>query len=68
MDEFVTVRQAAEIAGVAPGTVYRWLYDGGVPLTKHKTANGRVRIERAELDRWQEARNTPVPVRDQAAS
>lgn len=68
MDDFVTVRQAAEIAGVAPGTVYRWLYDERVPLTKHKTANGQVRIERRELDAWQAARSTPVPVTDPDAA
>lgn len=68
MDDFVTVRQAAATAGVAPGTVYRWLYDDRVPLTKHKTANGQVRIERVELDRWLAARSTPVPVKDPASS
>ncbi|MFH8805315.1 helix-turn-helix domain-containing protein [Streptomyces sp. NPDC017936] len=67
MVDFVTVRQAADIAGVAPGTVYRWLYDDAIPLTRHKTANGRVRVERKELDAWQAARNTPVPVRDEAS-
>jgi predicted DNA-binding transcriptional regulator AlpA len=60
MEDFVTVRQSAEICGVNPGTVYRWLYDETVPLTKHKTANGRVLIERRELTEWNTARTTPV--------
>jgi hypothetical protein len=45
VESFLSVNQAAEKAGVAPGSVYRWLDNPDVPLTRHKTATGRVLIE-----------------------
>lgn len=68
MEGFLTVRETAERAEVAQGTVYRWLYSHEVPLTKHKTATGRVLVEERELDAWLAARNTPVVVPVSAAS
>lgn len=62
MDGYVTVNQAADRAEVATGSVYRWLDDPNVPLDRHKTANGRVRISEEQLDAWIRARNTPVVV------
>lgn len=62
MEGFLTVAQVAERAEVHPGSVYRWLDDPDVPLTKHKTANGRVLIPEAEADAWIARRNTPVVV------
>lgn len=62
MEGFLTVQQAADRAQVATGSVYRWLDDPNVPLDRHKTANGRVRISEAQLDEWIRARNTPVVV------
>jgi hypothetical protein len=62
VEEFLTVAQVADLAEVHPGSVYRWLDDPDVPLTKHKTANGRVRIPRAEAETWVRLRNTPVVV------
>lgn len=60
MEGFLTVKQAADRARVAPGSVYRWLDDPKVPLTRHKTANGRVHVSEEELDAWNRARHTPV--------
>ncbi|WP_086559902.1 helix-turn-helix domain-containing protein [Streptomyces africanus] len=68
MEEFLTVAQVADLAGVHPGSVYRWLDDPDVPLTKHKTPNGRVRIPRREAEEWARLRNTPVVVDVSAAS
>lgn len=62
MEGFLTVRQTAERAEVAPGSVYRWLDDPDVPLTKQKTATGRVLISEAEVDEWIRLRNTPIVV------
>jgi predicted site-specific integrase-resolvase len=68
VEGFLTVDESAERTGVAPGTVRRWLDDPRVPLTKHKTANGRVMVEERELDAWDRARRTPVIVTLAAAS
>lgn len=68
MEGFLTVAQVAARAGVHNGSVYRWLDDPGVPLTKHKTASGRVLIPEAEADAWIALRNTPVVVTVPAAS
>ena len=68
MEEFLTVAQVAYLAGVHPGSVYRWLDDPDVPLTKHKTANGRVRIPRKEAEEWVRLRDTPIVVTISAES
>ena len=63
MEGFLTVAQVAARAEVHTGSVYRWLDDPDVPLTKHKKGNGRVYIPEAEADAWIAARNslTVVP-------
>jgi hypothetical protein len=48
--------------------VYRWLDDPDVPLTKHKTGNGRVWISEAESEAWLATRNTPIVVSHAAQS
>jgi excisionase family DNA binding protein len=68
VDGFLTVEQVAARHGVHPGSVRRWLDDPDVPLTKHKTGNGRVRISEAESEAWWTARNTPIVVTIPAAS
>lgn len=68
MEGFLTVREAAVKAKVAQGSVYRWLDDPEVPLTRHKTGNRRVLINEAELDAWIRLRNTPIIVSVPAAS
>jgi excisionase family DNA binding protein len=65
---FLTVAQVAARHGVHTGTVYRWLDDPDVPLTKHKSGNGRVWISETESEKWLVARNTPVVVTISAAS
>lgn len=62
MEGFLTVAQVAARAKVHTGSVYRWLDDPDVPLTKHKAGNGRVWIPEAEVDAWLETRNTLVVV------
>lgn len=62
MEGYLTVAQVAARAGVHTGSVYRWLDDADVPLTKHKAGNGRVWIPEAEADAWIAARNTLVVV------
>lgn len=58
MEGFLTVAQVAARAKVHTGSVYRWLDDPDVPLTKHKAGNGRVWIPEAEVDKWLATRNT----------
>jgi excisionase family DNA binding protein len=48
MQGFLTVRQTAERARVAPGTVYRWRDEGR--LTKYKDGTGRVWVDPKEVD------------------
>lgn len=62
MEGFMTVAQVAARAGVAQGTVYRWLDDPDVPLTKHKSGNGRVWVPESEVEEFIAERTTPVAV------
>lgn len=48
-DEYLTTSAAAVIARVTPGTIRRWVRNKRI--TKH-AAGGRVRISRAELERY----------------
>lgn len=68
MEGFLTVAQVAARHGVHTGSVYRWLDDPDVPLTKHKTGNGRVWISEQESEAWRVARTTPLVVEVSAAS
>jgi predicted DNA-binding transcriptional regulator AlpA len=68
VEGFLTVAQVATRHGVHPGSVYRWLDDPDIPLTKHKTGNGRVWISEAESEAWLAVRNTPVVVEAAADS
>jgi predicted site-specific integrase-resolvase len=62
VEGFLTVAQVADRHGVHTGSVYRWLDDPDIPLTKHKSGNGRVWISEEESEAWRIARNTPVAV------
>lgn len=62
MEGFLTVAQVAARARVHTGTVYRWLDDPAVPLTKLKAGNKRVWISEAEVDAFIKARDTLVAV------
>lgn len=67
MEGFLTVAQVAARHEVRTGSVRRWLDDPNVPLTKHKTVDGRVWVSEEESEAWLRARRTPV-VQDKAAS
>lgn len=62
MEGFMTVAQTADFYGVAQGTVYRWLDNPRVPLTKHKSGDGRVWISEKEAQEWKTRRSTPIVV------
>lgn len=68
MEGFLSPRQAAERSDVTPTSMYRWLDNPDVPLTKHKTGDGRVWVNVEELDAWNKARRTPVAVPPAKAS
>lgn len=52
-------KEAAELAGVSPRTISRWLANEDVPLTKHVLQINRVSISRAELVALMSARVAP---------
>jgi predicted DNA-binding transcriptional regulator AlpA len=58
VEGYLTVAQVASRAEVHTGSVYRWLDDPDVPLTRHKDGSGRVWIPEAEADAWIATRNT----------
>lgn len=62
MEGFLTVAQVAARARVHTGSVYRWLDDPDVPLTRHRSGNGRVWIPEAEVNAFIEARDTLVAI------
>lgn len=47
-EQFLTVAEAVEYAGVSRETIYRWLRDGW--LTRYKRAANRTVIDPEELD------------------
>ena len=47
-DKDLSVREAAEIAGVHINTIYRWIYRG--LLTAHRTRSRTYRIKPDDLD------------------
>ena len=44
----LTVRQAAERAGVHTNTIYKWIYKGF--LVAYKTRTGKIKIKPADLE------------------
>jgi molybdopterin-binding protein len=62
-----TVGQAAELLGVSPDTVRRWVDDGQIPAAR--TAGGRRRLDGAALARFSAARagDQPVPAVTESA-
>jgi len=56
--DLYTTHQAAEILGVTPITVIRWIEKGA--LTCLKTLGGHRRIQREELERLAREHNTPL--------
>jgi len=57
--EYVTVAEAADIAGRGIPTVYRWLRNG--TLTRYRIGVGATVISRSELDALLTPRPDPVP-------
>lgn len=49
MDEFVRVKEAAEILGVAANTIRTWGADGRIPEYRHPVNNYRF-YKRSDLD------------------
>ncbi len=47
-DELVGMKQAAELLGCAPPTLYNWVKKGKVPYYRHKIT-GRIRFDPDEL-------------------
>ncbi len=58
--EWVTLRQAADAVGMAPGTIRRWAARGRVPTKLADTDDGvRRMVGLAEVHKWAEVRSTP---------
>lgn len=49
MEEFVRVKEAAKLLGVAPNTVRTWGADGRIPEYRHPVNNYRL-YKRSDLD------------------
>lgn len=49
MEEFVRVKEAAEILGVAPNTIRSWGGDGRIPEYRHPVNNYRL-FRRGDLE------------------
>lgn len=49
--EYLTIKQTAEILQVNPHTIYYWTYMKQIPFIK---INGTKRIPRKEFDEWLE--------------
>ena len=42
LDEFVTIKQAAELLGVSPNTLRNWHRDGKIPVYRNPISNYRL--------------------------
>lgn len=50
MEKFIGVKEASELLGVRPGTVYFWKFKGLIPCYKYPTgAKGKVVFKMSEL-------------------
>ena len=59
-DRYITVKEAAVLAGREPQTIRRWFYEGR--LTRYRVGPRAIRVRLSEL----EALITPVPVVESA--
>ena len=50
LDEYLTVKEAAEYLGVAPNTIRNWDRDGKIPVYRHPISNYRL-FDKKDLDR-----------------
>jgi excisionase family DNA binding protein len=55
----LTVREAAELLGCTPGTIYAWC-EADPPLIPHLKLNRSVRLDRDELIRWLDTKRVPL--------
>lgn len=58
-NDYLTPSEAAAIAKVSPATIRRWVRRG--ELTRHE-AGSRVRVRRAELEKFLSCEVTPIDV------
>lgn len=49
LKEFLTVKEAAELLGVAPNTIRNWDRDGKIPVYRHPLSRYRL-FKRQDLD------------------
>jgi excisionase family DNA binding protein len=52
----LTAREVAELLGLAPGTITKWVRDGKLPAFRCSTR--AIRFREAEIERWLEQRAT----------
>jgi len=62
----LTTRDVAELLGVTPETVLRWIETRGLPAIRLTTR--ALRYREAEIERWLEERATAAPVREAPAT
>lgn len=62
-DEFVLVKEAAEMLGVCPNTIRAWGANGKIPEYRHPVNDYRM-FKRVEIERLINRMRKPVPVRD----
>ena len=60
IDEWLTLKQAAELVGVTPRTVQNWIKNGKI---KGYQVVGRIRVKRSDVD----ALYQPKEVKDEAS-
>ena len=60
IDEWLTLKQAAELVGVTPRTVQNWIKNG---MIKGYQVGGRIRVKRSDGD----ALYQPKEVKDEAS-
>lgn len=58
-NEWVSLRQAADLLGVHPATVRNWADRGDLPM--RRTPGGHRRFRRSDLEQWIETRQSPPP-------
>jgi excisionase family DNA binding protein len=58
MTRLLTARAVAELLGVCPETVLRWIRDGDLPAIR--LSRGAIRIDESELEGWLMERATPA--------
>ena len=58
IDEWLTLKQAAELVGVTPRTVQNWIKTGKI---KGYQVVGRIRINRTDIERLYQPKSPDVP-------